>query len=241
MICSGAISTGGVSAALWSSLRGHCVCLGAVGAGEWIVPRGEYGQWGAGADRRLVMGQMTAQRIINLLFDLRNTLVFNDVSLHYLVNYLNGVDLVGLARLIQRGGGGRGRVLGADLSIHQRLQNLFTLPWGLKIGLQKKEGGAGSPSQHTTTMSKPRCPQCRLSSTIDCLEEGCPGVEGFLQPSTWARPLMQMAQDLERHEALILECDAWFTAQQMVGDIVLKVERAAQAIRAKQKKGGAAR
>ena len=65
-------------------------------------------------------------------------------------------------------------------------------------------------------------------------------MEGFLQPSTWARPLMQMAQDLERHEALILECAAWFTTQQMLGDVVLKVEREAQAIRAKQKKGGAA-
>jgi hypothetical protein len=36
------------------------------------------------------------------------------------------------------------------------------------------------------------------------MEEGCPGVAGF-HPSTWTRPLIQMAKDLERYEALIVK------------------------------------
>lgn len=87
-------------------------------------------------------------------------------------------------------------------------------------------------------MTKPRCSQCGLTSTIDCMEEGCPGVAGF-HPSTWARPLIQMAADLERYEALILKLsdfmDSTLSFKEGVQIARLICDEAASI----QKKGGA--
>ena len=75
------------------------------------------------------------------------------------------------------------------------------------------------------------CPQCRLPNAIDCQEPECPGVAGFV-PKTWQRPLHQLTQDVERYEMLILAC------ADQVGEFALLLQREAQQIRAKQKKGG---
>lgn len=76
------------------------------------------------------------------------------------------------------------------------------------------------------------CPQCRLSNTVDCREEGCPGQSGFV-PRTWQRPLHQIAQDLERYESLILEAADHFERIGAWGDIALRVALEAEAIRKK--------
>lgn len=216
--------------------RGALCVAGGLRAGEWIVGRGKCGQCAGRAGSGADLGSNGDEQIFNLLFYARNALIFNDSRRE--LDTFAAIGATGLAEFDQ---GGRGSVASAGRCLFNTLglTKFIHIARGSENQAPKKEGGAGRPYYDTTTMNHPKCLQCGLSSMIDCEEEGCPGVGG-IRPETWARPLMQMAQDLERHKALILECAAWFTTQQMLGDVVLKVEREAQAIRAKQKKGGAA-
>jgi hypothetical protein len=66
-------------------------------------------------------------------------------------------------------------------------------------------------SKPTHCMSKLICPRCRMSHCIDCLEAECPWVKAFV-PKEWS-PLLE---------------------------IIPEVRRYAEALREKQKKGGAA-
>lgn len=87
-------------------------------------------------------------------------------------------------------------------------------------------------------MSDLICPQCRLSNCHDCREPECPGARGFV-PLTWQRPIHVIAQDLERYESLILQCDEHFASPNKASNIALTVGLEAQAIRAKHQKEAA--
>jgi hypothetical protein len=145
----------------WAAVEqfGAALCLWlAADVPEWIVSRGKNGQWAAILD--LGAGGLAgglgnaAQRIVNLLFARRNALIFNVCGSHYLGCMVARVQIGGGVGAFDRGGGGQRRALAAASLIHRRLQNIFTLPEGLKIRLQKK-GGARAVShknQHSTQL-----------------------------------------------------------------------------------------
>jgi hypothetical protein len=132
-----------------------CLCV-AADVHEWIVSRGKNGQWAARLD--LGAGGLAgglgnaAQRIINLLFTRRNALICSGCDSHYLGCMVAQVQIGGELGAFDRGGGGQRRELAAASLIHRRLQNIFTLPEGLKIRLQKKKGAraASHTNQHST-------------------------------------------------------------------------------------------
>lgn len=220
-------------------------------AAEWIVSRGENRQ-SAGVraelrDRAANRGGNAAKQIFNLLFYGRNTLAFNALTglLGMIAGTADGGQVViggGRAAFDQ---GGRGARAARWPSPYNPLAAAKFVPIarGSENQASKKEGGVGglqTNTQHTTkTMSKPRCSQCGLTSTIDCMEEGCPGVAGF-HPSTWARPLIQMAADLERYEALIVklsDCMDGMTCFDECGQVARLICDEAQKIQ--KKRGGA--
>lgn len=187
-----------------------CLCV-AESVPEWIVSRGKNGQSAArldlGAGGLAAGAGNAAQRIINLLFARRNALICNVCGSHYLGCMVAQVQIGGGVGAFDQGGRGSAASAGRCLINPSAAAKYFHIARGSENQAPKKRGGAGGlpqkPTQHTA-MTKPRCSQCGLTSTIDCMEEGCPGVAGF-HPSTWARPLIQMATDLERYEALILK------------------------------------
>lgn len=234
----------GCSALLWSSSRGHCLLCSWV-AGEWIVREGKNGRC-ARADLWLERVVLDGQRIVNLLSNARNALIFNVCSSNY--QGFAG-EVVGVRVDFDRGGGGLTNALARIPLIHCADQNLLALPRALNRPVtgssdllpdraKKRRGGAGwggSADQPGTLMSKLVCPQCLMSNCIDCREPGCPGIRGFV-PRSWQRPLHEITQDLDRYEALILKCDEHLAAPAMASNIALIIGREAQTIRAKQKK-----
>jgi len=58
-----------------------------------------------------------------------------------------------------------------------------------------------------------RCPQCLLSSCVDCYEPGCPGVKGFVLVSALSpdRKMMEtMGREIRELEELVLRAGNFF-------------------------------
>ena len=213
--------------------------------GGWIAGRGENGQSAGGLDLGAENAAEGApnggQRIRNLLSGLHSSLICNIVGSHYQFS-IGGQVAGGGDRLGFEQGGRGSRAARCRCPYNpSAAAKSFGIAHGSENRAPKKEGGAGghpTKTQHTT-MSKPRCSQCGLTTTIDCMEEGCPGVAGF-HPSTWARPLIQMALDLEHYESLLLklsDCMDLMTCFDECGQVARLICDEAQKIQ--KKRGGA--
>ncbi len=175
--------------------------------GGWIVGRGESGHSARAVDLGAESAWNGGQRIINLLSCRRCSLISKGVSSHYQSSPGGQVVIAGGGAASKQGGEGvAGGALARSIQSISGCKICFHCPRS-ENWTSKKRGARAAPHNNTTrhtAMTKPRCSQCGLTSTIDCMEESCPGVAGF-HPSTWARPLIQMAKDLERYETLIIK------------------------------------